>query len=53
MRKLIVSEFITLTVGGGKRLFAAGVHAPFTLAKATPYPSGVVGLHCTRQRSSS
>jgi dihydrofolate reductase len=40
-----------LTVGGGKRLLPAGVYATFRLLAATPYPSGVVGLHYARQRS--
>jgi dihydrofolate reductase len=40
-----------LTVGGGKRLLAEGTHATFRLLSATPYPSGVVGLHYARQRS--
>jgi dihydrofolate reductase len=40
-----------LTVGRGKRLFAEGVHAPFTLTKVTPYPTGVVELDYVRQRS--
>src|SRR5918911_3278401 len=40
-----------LTLGGGKRLLPEGVHATFTLMSATPYPSGVVGLHYARQRS--
>ena len=40
-----------LTLGGGKRLLPAGVHATFSLTSVTPYPSGVVGLHYTRQRS--
>ena len=40
-----------LTVGGGKRLFPEGRHTPFTLVETTPYPTGVVGLHYTRQRS--
>lgn len=40
-----------LMLGGGKRLFPEGVHARFTLVEAAPYPSGVVGLHYTRQRS--
>jgi dihydrofolate reductase len=42
-----------LTVGGGKRLFPDGVHARFTLTEATPYPTGVVDLHFTRERSAS
>jgi dihydrofolate reductase len=40
-----------LTVGGGKRVMPEGVHAPFKLLSATPYPSGVVGLHYERARS--
>ena len=39
-----------LTLGGGKRLLPAGVHTTFALRSATPYPSGVVGLHYARQR---
>jgi dihydrofolate reductase len=39
-----------LTLGGGKRLLPAGVHATFKLKSATPYPSGVVGLHYERAR---
>ncbi len=39
-----------LTVGNGKRLFSERAHARFTLKGATPYPSGVVGLHYTRVR---
>ena len=39
----------SLTLGSGKRLFPEGVNARFTLASATPYPSGVVGLNCKRQ----
>jgi dihydrofolate reductase len=39
-----------LTLGSGKRVFPNGVHATFRLTSATPYPSGVVGLHYTRQR---
>jgi dihydrofolate reductase len=37
-----------LALGGGKRLFQDGVHTRFTLTGATPYPSGVVGLHYQR-----
>lgn len=40
-----------LALGGGKRLFPEGVHRRFTLREATPYPTGVVGLHYTRDRS--
>jgi dihydrofolate reductase len=39
-----------LTLGGGKRLLPADVHATFALQSATPYPTGVVGLHYARQR---
>ena len=39
-----------LTLGSGKRLFPGGVHTKFTLQSATPYPSGVVGLHYVRHR---
>jgi dihydrofolate reductase len=39
-----------LTLGSGKRLLPAGLHATFVLRSATPYPSGVVGLHYTRRR---
>lgn len=37
-------------LGGGKRLFPAGVHTTFELRSATPYPSGVVGLDYVRAR---
>ena len=40
-----------LTVGGGKRVLPEGVHATFRLTSATPYPTGVVGLHYERDRS--
>jgi dihydrofolate reductase len=40
-----------LAVGGGKRVLPEGVYAPFRLLAATPYPSGVVGLHYERERS--
>jgi len=39
-----------LALGSGKRVLPAGVHAGFTLVSATPYPSGVVGLHYARRR---
>lgn len=39
-----------LLLGGGKKLFPRGVHAAFRLRSATPYPSGVVGLHYERAR---
>jgi dihydrofolate reductase len=37
-----------IAVGGGKRLFVDGVLNRFKLVEATPYPSGVVGLHYVR-----
>lgn len=37
-----------LTLGSGKRVLPAGVHRAFVLVSATPYPTGVVGLHYTR-----
>ncbi len=37
-----------LTLGGGKRIWAENTHAKFALESATPYPSGVVGLHYLR-----
>lgn len=39
-----------LTLGSGKRLMPAGVRSTFRLESATPYASGVVGLHYVRQR---
>jgi dihydrofolate reductase len=39
-----------LTMGSGKRVLPNGVHATFSLRSATPYPTGVVGLHYIRQR---
>jgi dihydrofolate reductase len=42
-----------LAVGGGKRLFPDDLHARFTLKGAVPYPSGVVGLHYTRDQRST
>jgi dihydrofolate reductase len=38
-------------LGGGKRLLPERVHATFRLKAATPYPSGVVGLHYERTRT--
>jgi dihydrofolate reductase len=40
-----------LTLGSGKRVLPNGVNATFRLSSATPYPTGVVGLHYTRQRT--
>ena len=39
-----------LTLGSGKRVFPSGLNATFGLTSATPYPTGVVGLHYTRKR---
>ncbi|PYO49569.1 MAG: deaminase [Gemmatimonadetes bacterium] len=33
-----------------KRVLPEGLHTTFGLTSATPYPSGVVGLHYTRKR---
>ena len=38
-----------LTLGGGKRLFPNGMHRKYALVSATPYPSGVIALHYSRQ----
>jgi len=40
-----------LVLGSGKRVMPDGVLAKFSLKSATPYPTGVVGLHYERQRS--
>jgi dihydrofolate reductase len=37
-----------IILGGGKRLLPEGVHTKFKLTRATPYPTGVVGLHYER-----
>jgi dihydrofolate reductase len=39
-----------LVLGSGKRVLPNGLHTTFSLKSATPYPTGVVGLHYTRQR---
>ncbi|MEX2111233.1 MAG: dihydrofolate reductase family protein [Gemmatimonadaceae bacterium] len=39
-----------LTLGKGKRVLPNGLHSTFGLKSATPYPTGVVGLHYIRQR---
>jgi dihydrofolate reductase len=39
-----------LALGSGKRVLPNGVTSRFSLASAKPYPTGVVGLHYTRQR---
>jgi dihydrofolate reductase len=40
-----------LTLGSGKRVLPAGVFATFSLMSATPFPTGVVGLHYGRRDS--
>jgi dihydrofolate reductase len=42
-----------LTLGSGKRVLPSGLHATFGLMSATPYPTGVVGLHYARQRAAA
>jgi dihydrofolate reductase len=39
-----------LALGKGKRVLPDGVHTKFSLESATPYPTGVVGLHYVRQQ---
>jgi dihydrofolate reductase len=39
-----------LALGSGKRVLPGGLHTTFELRSATPYPSGVVGLHYGRQQ---
>lgn len=38
-----------LTLGSGKRALPTGVYTTFELRSATPYPTGVVGLHYRRR----
>ena len=38
-----------LSLGTGKRVLPNGVHTTFALKSATQYPTGVVGLHYSRQ----
>jgi dihydrofolate reductase len=38
-----------LTLGSGKRVVPNGLHTTFSLTSATPYPTGVVGLHYARR----
>jgi dihydrofolate reductase len=40
-----------LSLGSGKRALPDGLNAKFRLMSATPYPTGVVGLHFERLRS--
>jgi dihydrofolate reductase len=42
-----------LVLGSGKRVLPDGVHATFGLTSATPYPTGVVGLHYVRRRGTA
>jgi dihydrofolate reductase len=37
-----------ITLGSGKRVLPDGVNTSFRLVSATPYPTGVVGLHYSR-----
>jgi len=37
-----------VTLGSGKRVIPEGLHTTFKLHSATPYPTGVVGLHYVR-----
>ncbi|HEX6370239.1 MAG TPA: dihydrofolate reductase family protein [Longimicrobium sp.] len=39
-----------ITLGSGKRVLPNGVHTTFELKSATPYPTGVVGLHYALRR---
>jgi dihydrofolate reductase len=38
-----------LTLGSGKRVLPDGLHTTFSLKSATPFPTGVIGLHYGRQ----
>ena len=40
-----------LSLGSGKRVLPDGFNASFNLLSATPYPTGVVGLHYARKES--
>ena len=40
-----------LSLGSGKRVLPGGLNAKFRLKSATPYPTGVVGLHYAREGS--
>ena len=40
-----------LALGGGKKVFPEGAHSKFSLVSATPYPTGVAGLHYVLQGS--
>ena len=41
-----------ISLGNGKRVLPNGVHTTFGLVSATPYPTGVVGLHYARWKES-
>ena len=38
-----------LALGSGKRVLPSGLYKTFDLSSATPYPTGVVGLHYVRK----
>ena len=42
-----------VTLGSGKKLLPNGLHSTFKLQSAKPYPTGVVGLHYVRDRSTA
>jgi dihydrofolate reductase len=42
-----------LILGSGKKVLPNGVHLSFELKSATPFPTGVVGLHYIRRRAQS
>ena len=45
----LILHVYPLALGRGKRVFPeTGIDRRFSLARATPYPTGVVGLHYTR-----
>lgn len=58
MRTLLAGDLVDelhlliypVTLGRGKKIRADDAHSGFTLKSATPYPTGVVGLHHVRQR---
>jgi dihydrofolate reductase len=49
-KKYVVSKTLEKPMWHGKRVLPDGLHSTFSLMSATPYPSGVVGLHYIRQR---
>jgi dihydrofolate reductase len=46
----MVLTMYPLVLGSGKRVFPGDAYTKFALTSATPYPTGVVGLHYKRQR---